>query len=653
MNNFYRLSLATCCLTISTMSLTAHPQTPDLTANGGDIPADFPRVVEATDYTRQEVSIPMRDGVKLFTIIEIPRNLREAAPIILTRTPYSAKRRTSAGDGASPRMAMSRRSPIDEEPLIRNGYIRVHQDIRGRYKSEGTYVVNRPLRGPLNGSGTDHATDTWDTIDWLVKNVPGNNGRVGITGISYDGFLTLMALIDPHPALKAAIPINAMVDGWLGDDWYHNGALRQTMIDWIHVYTSTKEDDLDLPYGFHDIYSAFLEAGSASEFGRRTNADKLPAWRRIIDNPAYTQLWQDQAVQRLFGKGELKVPTLTVHSLFDQEDIFGPLASYAALEQEKNARERNFLVIGPWHHAQTRNDGSALGRIRFGSDTALFFREKVRQAFWDEHLKGIAPARVTPRVLAFETGTNEWREYDAWPPRQNVHREKLYLLAGGGLAFSAPQSPRESFTEYVSDPAKPVPFRVRPIRPGSANDSTWSSWLTDDQRPASDRTDTITFVSAPLTEPLTITGPIAATLFASTSGSDVDWVVKLIDVYPDETPAQADLGGYQLMIAADIFRGRYRESFTVAKPVTPGKVLRYDVPLPHANHTFLPGHRLMVQIHSSWFPLYDRNPQTFVANIAYARPQDFVRATQRISHAAQTASFIELPVKAPPTPARQ
>jgi uncharacterized protein len=621
----------------------AHGQLSDLTAGNGDIPAEFARHPPAADYTRHEAMIPMRDGVKLFTVIEISRSLAGPAPILLTRTPYNASRRTRPFEGASPRMAMSKRSATDEEALVRGGYIRVNQDIRGRYKSEGIYVVNRPLRGPLNASETDHATDTWDTIDWLVKNVPGNNGRVGIMGISYDGFLTLMALVDPHPALKAAVPINSMVDGWTGDDWYHNGALRQTMLGWIHIYTSTKEDDLEVPYGHHDLYSAFLEAGSASAMGVRVNADQLPAWRRLIDNPAYTPLWKEQAVQEILARTSLRVPTLTVHSLFDQEDIFGPLAAYAALERDEASRRNNFLVIGPWRHAQTRGDGSALGSIRWGSDTAWRFREKLRQAFLDEHLKGVAPARALPRVVAFETGSNEWREYDTWPP-QNTSRRKLFLQPGGGLSYATPSSARESFTQYVSDPAKPVPYQVRPIRPDTASDSRWANWLADDQRPSSDRTDTISFVSPPLTEPLTVSGPIAATLFASTTGSDADWVVKLIDMYPDENPAQANLGGYQLMIAADIFRGRYREDRAVAKPIAAGKMLPYVIPLPHANHTFLPGHRLMVQIQSSWFPLYDRNPQTFVSNIAYAKPEHYRRAVHRVFHSAAGASFIELPV---------
>jgi hypothetical protein len=608
--------------------------------SGSDIPSEFKPYTDAYDYTRREEMIPMRDGVKLYTIILIPKHAQGPMPIVITRTPYNVEKRTDARETASPLMAMALRQ--DDEPLVRAGYVRVYQDVRGKHKSEGNYIVNLPLRGPLNAGPVDHSTDTWDTIDWLVKNVPGNNGRVGITGVSYDGFLTLMALFDPHPALQAAVPVNAMVDTWIGDDWYHNGALRQTMIDWIYHQTSSKKSDYDLPYGYYDVFAAFLAAGSAGEFGKRYHADQLPAWNRVINNPAYTDLWRQQAVQELLARIELKVPTLHVHSLFDQEDIYGPIASYNVLEQKDAGNVRNSLLIGPWHHGQIRADASSLGKIRWDSDTALYFREKVRQPFWDEHLKGIKPAKRTPAVLAFQTGANEWHEYSAWPPQQAAKATKLYLRAGGRLAFEAPGA-SEGFSEYVSDPAKPVPYRVRPILRDGATDSTWRVWLVDDQRPVADRTDVLVFVSEPLAQPLTVSGEVVASLSASTSGTDSDWVVKLIDAYPEENPAQVELGGYQLMISADILRGRYREGFEVARPIAANKVLGYRLAMPHVNHTFLPGHRLMVQVQSSWFPLYDRNPQTFVDNIAWAKPASYQRATQRIHHSARSVSFLELP----------
>jgi len=634
------------CLALLLLGLLAGPfaTAQDLAAKGtGDIPEKFTPRVDNFDYVRDEVMIPMRDGVKLFTVIVRPKNPQQAAPIVMTRTPYNASKRTHSTESGSPRMALSFASPVDNDPLVRAGYIVVMQDVRGKYKSEGTYIANLPLRGPLNSGAVDHSTDTWDTIDWLVKNVPGNNGRVGITGVSYDGFLTLMALFNPHPALKAAIPVNPMVDGWMGDDWYHNGALRPGMIEWIYRQTTTRADYLTMPVGYRDLFTAFLEAGNASEFGKRYYVDQLPLWRRIIDNPAYTSLWQQQALQDLLKSVDGKVAVMTVHSLFDQEDIFGAPASYATLERNDPSNTWNSLVIGPWYHGQSGRDGSTYGAMNLYSDTARYFREKVRQVFWDEHLRDRKPAKPLPPVLAYETGSNEWRELQAWPPRHGVTSKKLYLQPQGHLQFAAPAA-GEPYTQYVSDPAKPVPYRVRPILSNYSPDATWRTWLADDQRPVADRTDVINFVSDVLTEPLTVSGPVIAHLVASTSGTDSDWVVKLIDLYPDEDPAEPQMGGYQFMISADIFRGRYREGFETAKPIAAGKALPYRISLPNANHVFRPGHRLMVQIQSSWFPLYDRNPQKFVPNIAYAQPADYQQATQRIYHSSNAASYIELPV---------
>jgi putative CocE/NonD family hydrolase len=634
--------------TLSAPSSLAVAQTANPSARGSDIPETFSRTTEAFDHTRMEAMIPMRDGVRLFTVILIPKHVETPMPIVLTRTPYNADEATSRAP--SPRMAMS--LALSDEPLVRNGYIRVYQDARGKHGSEGDYIMTLPPIGPLNQGKVDHGTDTWDTIDWLLANVPNNNGRVGITGVSYAGYLTLMALIDPHPALEAAIPVNAMVDGWIGDDWFHNGAFRVAMLDYVYAQTSSRESSYQIPLGYYDMYSAVLEAGSSGELGRRYGADRLPAWNRLVDNPAYNEFWQGQAVDRLLVAAPLKVPTMTVHGLFDQEDIYGPIATYLALESKDRGNDMNFLVIGPWIHGQSWGDGSALGTIRLGADTSLQFREHVRQAFWDKHLKDIEPSSPIPPVLAYETGANQWRSYDAWPPEGRVEQTRLYLRDAGGLSFEALGS-GESFTEYVSDPAKPVPYRVRPIRPVSSGDyDTWRWWLTYDQRPFSDRTDVVTFVSEPLTESLTISGEVVATLYASTSGSDADWVVKLIDLFPNEVPAQPELGGYELMISADILRGRYRESFETARPIPPGQVLPYRIRMPNANHTFRPGHRIMVHVQSSWFPLYDRNPQTFVPSIMWAQPDDYRKATMRVYHSGDAASFIELPVnrRARPNP---
>lgn len=643
------------CLAVAALFLmgsAVSAQVPDL-ANENDMRPDVEAPTEGFDYIRREVMVPMRDGAKLNTVIMIPKNAGDQMPIILTRTPYNASERTSRI--TSPRMAMM--LPKADEPLVRNGYIRVYQDSRGKYGSEGNYISTLPVRGALNSGEVDHVTDAWDTIDWLVKNVEGNNGRVGIIGTSYDGYLTLMSILDPHPALKAAVPVNAMVDGWIGDDWYHNGAFRPIMMEYAFIQTTSKDSSKRIPYGYHDMYSAMLDAGSTGEFGKRYGADKLPAWNRLLENPAYNSFWQLQAVDKLLAEAPLSVPTLTIHSLYDQEDIYGPIKSYAAREAKDRKNNMNFLAIGPWHHGQYAGDGSALGRIKWGADTSLWFREKVLLPFWEEHLKGIKPETPMAPVLAFETGANQWKRYQAWPPKKAGKPARLYLKAGGKLSFEAPagdEAPADDkgagnhgkFDEYISDPAKPIPYRMRPILPSFwHDDSTWRRWLVDDQRHASDRTDVLTFVSDVLTEPLTISGAVAATLFASTTGSDADWVVKLIDVYPDEVPADPDMGGYQLMISADIMRGRYRENIEAAKAIPSGDVLPYKVPMPHANHTFRPGHRIMIQVQSSWFPVYDRNPQTFVPNIAWAKPEDYKAATHRIYHHTDAASFINLPVK--------
>jgi len=588
-----------------------------------------------------ESMVPMRDGVKLFTIIVIPSDATGPMPIVLTRTPYSAARRASRTD--SPDIAMV--LPAADEDLVRNGYIRVYQDVRGRFRSKGKYIMTMPTRGPYNSGPVDQVTDAWDTVEWLVNNVPGNSGRVGITGVSYDGLLTLMALLEPHPALKAAVSVNALADAWVGDDFYHNGAFRTVMLEYVYRQTASKNAGRGIPWGYHDLYSAVLEAGSIGELGRRYGADRLPAWNRLLDHPAYDDYWQNQAVDRLLANVPRKVPVLTVHSLFDQEDIYGPLASHAALAARD--RRKTHLVIGPWCHGQMMGDGSALGSLKWGADTSLQVRTEMLQPFWDHHLKSIEPVEPLPPVLAFETGRNRWSRFATWPLKDGMEPAQLYLHPRGGLSFASPTSTSESFTEYISDPNKPVPYRVRPIRPSfSGAGSTWGRWLVDDQRPFSDRPDVLTFVGEPLSAPLTVRGEVAATLFASTTGTDADWIVKLIDLYPNEVPSQPELGGYQLMISGDILRGRYRESFETVRPIPPGEVLPYRVPMPHVNHTFLPGHRLLVQIQSSWFPLYDRNPQTFVDNIVWAAPDDFQKATQRIHHTEGAASFVELSVHA-------
>jgi putative CocE/NonD family hydrolase len=614
-----------------------------------EIPAEFKPVTGSFDHTRRQVMIPMRDSVKLHTVILIPKGAK-GAPILLTRTPYSADKLTSHADSAHLGPVLN---GYDNalDVILEGGYIRVVQDVRGKHGSEGDYIVNRPLRGPLNPTPVDHATDTFDTIDWLVKNIPESNGKVGILGISYDGFLPLMALVDPHPALKVSVPMNPMVDGWMGDDWFHYGAFRQLNVSWIYNQLATRKGDAKWWRSHNDEYDMWMQAVSAGELGRRRGLDQLGFWNKLVQHPAYDVFWRDQAVDKLLAAQPLKTPVMLVHSLWDQEDIYGAPAVYKAIEPMDTANDKVFLVIGPWHHGQMIGNGSSLGAVKFGSDTAMHFRRKILAPFLAQYLKDGAPKADVAPVTAFETGTNAWRRYSAWPPKANGDKAgkmtPLYLRAGFKLSQEPPKSGDTTFEEYISDPAKPVPFCPRPIQPMGYEDNPWPRWLVNDQREASGRPDVVAFISDVLTAPMKISGQPIAHLVASTSGTDADWVVKLIDVYPDEVGDDVVMGGYQLMIAADIFRGRYRESFTEAQPIAPDTPLTYRFALPNSNHVFLPRHRLMVQIQSSWFPLYDRNPQTFVPNIFWAKAGDYRKATQRIYHSDKVKSFIELPMAGP------
>ncbi len=608
-----------------------------------ETPAKFTPVTTSFDFERREVMIPMRDGVKLHTVILVPKGAKDA-PILLTRTPYDADSLTTHSQSAH--LAANLQGYDNAtDVIVEGGYIRVVQDIRGKYKSEGDYVMNRPLHGPQNPTPVDHATDTYDTIDWLVKNLPESNGRVGIIGISYDGFLPLMALVNPHPALKVSVPMNPMVDGWRGDDWFHYGAFRQQGMSYIYDQEATRKNDEKWFTDHFDDYDTFMEAGSAGELGRRRGLEQAGFWRKILAHPSYDSFWRDQAVDKILAAQPLKVPVLLVASLWDQEDIYGAIAVYKAIEPKDSGNDMVYLALGPWRHGQEIHDGSSLGALKFGSDTSLWFRQNVLRPFLDHYLKNDAAAAGIAPVTAFETGTNRWLRLASWPAGCasgcSVQPAPLYLQAGAKAGFAAPKPGDAPFDEYVSDPARPVPFMPRPY---AADQRAWGSWLVSDQRESSGRTDVATFVSDVLTAPVKISGEPVANLVASTSGTDSDWVVKLIDVYPPEVAAQPEMGGYQLMVSADIFRGRYRESLETPRAIVPDKPLLYRFALPTANHVFLPGHRLMVQVQSSWFPLYDRNPQTFVPNIFFATPEDYRKATQRIYHAPDAASFIEMPL---------
>jgi putative CocE/NonD family hydrolase len=635
------------------------PQYPNFPS---ETPARLEPATEGFDFARREVMIPMRDGVRLHTVILVPKGAAHA-PMLLTRTPYDASAMTTNIHSAhlGPNLYGYDNAT---EVIVEGGYIRVTQDVRGKYGSEGDFVMNRPLHGPQNPTAVDESTDTYDTIDWLVKNVPESNGKVGVLGISYDGFLPLMAVIHPHPALKVAVPMNPMVDGWMGDDWFHNGAFREQNMPYIYEQEGTRDNDPKAKWwtSHFDDYDEYMSAGSAGELGRRHGLEQMGFWPKILAHPAYDAFWSDQAMDKVlaadFASEGIKVPIMLVHSLWDQEDIYGAPAVYRAIKPLDKDGDKLFMVLGPWHHGQEIEDAASLGAIRFGSDTGTWFRLNVLRPFLDHYLKDDAPAdSEVAKVTVFETGVNRWQKLDAWPVAPAM--KPLYLRAGFRLSFeesgasgaSGASESRNSalsanFDDYMSDPSKPVPYRARPSQPvGYEPPFTWTQWLVDDQREPSGRTDVLTYTSEVLTAPVHILGQPVANLVASTSGTDSDWVVKLIDVYPDEVAGQPGLGGYQLPIAMDIFRGRYRESFSAPKPLEPGKPLTYRFALPAANHVFLPGHRIMVQVQSSWFPLYDRNPQTYVENIFWAKPGDYKKATQRVYHAPGEASAIELPVK--------
>lgn len=611
------------------------PMTPDITGRKFEAPTD------ANDYVKREVMVPMRDGVKLHTVIVVPKGAH-GAPILLTRTPYDADGRAERSN--SPHMKDL--LPQGDDVFVEGGYIRVFQDIRGKYGSEGDYVMTRPLRGPLNKTKVDHATDAWDTIDWLVKHVPESNGKVGMIGSSYEGFTVVMALTDPHPALKVAAPESPMIDGWMGDDWLNYGAFRQVNFDYFTGQLTKRGKGTSIAREGYDDYSNFLRAGSAGDFAKAAGLDQLPWWHKLSEHPAYDAYWQEQALDKVMARTPLKVPTMWLQGLWDQEDMYGANHSYQAMEGRDGGNDKNYLVMGPWRHSQVNYDGSALGALKFDGDTAHQFRRDVLKPFFDQYLVDGAPKADTPPVLVYNTGGNHWDRLQQWPRSCAqgcaAQSKPLYLNAGGTLSFQPPAAGQGEYEEYVSDPAKPVPFVPRPMRFGDRD--MWTTWLVHDQRFVDGRPDVLTYVSEPLTAPLKIGGAPVVNLQASTSGSDSDWVVKLIDVAPGENAADPKMGGYELPVSLAIFRGRYREGFETAKPIASNQALGYRFELPNANHVFKPGHRVMVQVQSSLFPLYDRNPQTFVPNIYFAKPADYQKATQRIWHTPQQPSFIELPV---------
>jgi hypothetical protein len=579
-------------------------------------------------FVRSEVMIPMRDGVRLHTQIYTPLRSTGSLPILLARTPYGIGRISAAALTAGFR------------ELAEDGYIFVAQDIRGRFGSEGSFVMLRQPRDPADPGAIDESTDTYDTIEWLLANVPRNTGRVGMLGTSYGAWLTVMGMLDPHPALAAVVPMASPADMWLGDDFHHNGAFRLSYgLEYAYMMESSNEmTDVGGLIDRYDTYEWYLDQGPLSRVNERYFHGKLPTWNDFVEHPDYDAFWQRQGFAPWLNR--VTVPTLNVAGWWDQEDFYGPIKIYELLERHDSAGQ-NRLVVGPWNHGGWNSgEGRTLGRLDFGSATGAYYRANVLVPFFAEHLKGAAPAGL-PEALTFRTGADEWVRHDAWPPRRNVERRDLFLREDGGLSFEPPPArPAPAFDAYVSDPARPVPYRPRPIRLRRG----WSTWQVEDQRFVHNRPDVLAWSTEPLEEDVTVSGSIVARLFASTTGTDSDWVVKLIDVYPEGYGPDPEMSGYQLMVAGDVFRGRYRTSWENPAPVPADSVLAYEIRFPANDHVFRRGHRIMVQVQSTWFPIIDLNPQTFVPNIFEAAEDAFRPATQRVFRTGPYASRVELPV---------
>ena len=594
-----------------------------------DIPVKWSKPSAGYDYVQREEMIPMRDGVKLHTVVLIPRDARNL-PMILERTPYDAEATTKD------RLRLRDAVWAADRDWVDDGYILVYQDIRGKYGSEGKYIMTRPPRGPLNPTTTDDITDAYDTIDWLIRHIPQSNKRVGMIGSSYDGWTVTMALLGPHPALKVAAPESPMIDGWMGDDWFHYGAFRQINLDYFVGQTSKAGKGETVARPGVDDYQNFLDAGSAGAWAERSGFDQLGFWRRLSAHPAYDAFWQAQALDRAVVAHPSTVPTMWLQGLWDQEDMYGAVHTWEALKS-KGYASNNHLVMGPWFHSQVNGAADKLGLLKWRGDTAADFRHDVLLPFFDTYLKDRNPSAPIPPVLIYNASENRWDRFADWPGASSL--TPLYLQPHGGLAFEPSAAGEDS---YVSDPAKPVPFLPPPLDFG--DHSRWSTWLVQDQRPLTTRTDVLSYQTPVLTESVTVEGAPVADIFAKTSGTDGDFVVKIIDVYPPTYAEQPELGGYQLPVSLDIFRGRYRNSFSTPTPIPAGRVQEYKFRLPTVNYVFKPGHRIMVQVQSTLFPLYDRNPQTYVPNIFFAEAGDYKVATISVELGTGGPSAVLLPV---------
>ncbi len=574
--------------------------------------------------------VPMRDGVKLHTTVYIPKNQSGPLPFVMMRTPYGI-------DVRGPRALSAYFKDMADE-----GYFFVFQDIRGRFKSEGEFVMARPPRDAKNPKAIDESTDTNDTIDWLLENIPKNNGRVGILGISYPGWLAVMALLDPHPALKATSPQASPADQFIGDDFHHNGAFRLSYaFEYVAMMETNKENTM-FAFDRYDTYEWYLRLGALSNVNAKIFKQKMPTWNDFVSHPNYDDFWQKQAFARYLNR--ITVPTLHVAGWFDQEDFYGPLKIYEMLERhDKN--NLNFLVVGPWNHGGwQKGPGDRLGRVSFASDTGAYFRAKVQAPFFAYYLKDKGTLKQ-PEALLFQTGANRWASHDRWPAK-TAQKQSLYFHAEGKLAFAPPTDTKEAFDGYISDPAKPVPYRPRPVTPTYPGPE-WQVWMVEDQRFTQHRPDVLTYETEPLEHDVTLGGSITARIFGATTGTDCDWIVRVIDVHPEKIEKEPGMGGFQMLVSGEVLRSRFRKSFEKPEPVKPNEVNEYALNLHWSHHCFRKGHKIMVQVQSTWFPLIDRNPQKYVANIFEATDADFQVARQQIYRSPMHASRLEFQVIPP------
>ena len=582
-----------------------------------------------SSYRLTTTMIPMRDGIKLFTSILTPVNSKHPVPILIQRTPYGA----TVPPGFNP-VNVSYLSSMAKE-----GYIFVVQDIRGKYKSEGTMQIHQPLVHATQKGTVDESTDTWDTIDWLIKNTENNNGKAGIFGISYPGWLALVGSVDPHPALKASSEQACMGDLFLGDDFHHNGAFRLSYgMEYSYEIEFDKTKDSDFPFEQFDLYDWYLKMGSLKNVNEKYFHNKIPTWNSFVQHPNYDSYWQKNSPLNYVQYPQ--VPMLHVGGYFDQEDINGPQLMYGHMEK-KDSFNRNYIVLGPWFHGQwSRGKADSLGKISFESNTGEYF-QALQKKWFDYWLKGVGTGKFD-EATCFQTGSNQWKTYSSWPPKE-ASIKKLYAGGNNTCSFTQPTSTTGQIS-FVSDPSHPVPYRTQPIEATYGRGSRWRTWQVEDQRFVYSRPDVLSFVMDSLTDDLTVTGKIIAHLFASTTATDADWIVKLIDVYPNFDSKNVLMSGYQLPVTMEAFRGRFRKSFSNPSPLTPNNPEEFVIDLHEIDHTFKKGHRIMIQVQSTWFPVIDRNPQKFVPNIFEAKDSDFIKATHTIYFNAKYPTYIELPV---------